>query len=192
MWFFRKTAEFFCAKCYATGRLPVVDGDTCCPQCGEQVWTVRADRQPIDRTKPITPDYRLPILSHRPQMPMRGRWLARLCVRFFPEHVGRWLARRDERIHAHISALFRQLETCKTRAEYEAALGRPVHVVSGKGCGTLCPDGSIINEPDTIEHYRCGDCCIDLSFKDDKVQEKWGYMNPTPLYVEFHRHQDVK
>lgn len=108
-----------------------------------------------------------------------------------PVHVGRWLARREERAHAHISALFRQLESCKTRAEYEAILGRPVHTITGKGCGKIGLKGSILNEPDLIEHYRCGDCCIDLSFKDDTIQEKWGYMNVTPLYVEFRRHRDV-
>ena len=186
MWFFRRTtAGFFCAKCFATGRLPVVEGDAHCPRCGEWVWTVRRISQPLDRTKPITPDYRLPIQAHHPPMSMRGRWLARLCVRHFPGHVGRWLARREERANAHISDLFSRLKTCQSRKEYEAVLGTPVHTISGKGCGTLGAGGSVLAEPDLIEHYECGDCSMDLSFKDDRIHERIGYVRPTPLHVEF-------
>ena len=64
-----------------------------------------------------------------------------------------------------------------------AAAGR------GKGCGTLGPDGRFLNEPDVIEHYDCGDCSTDLLFKDDRIQEKWGYMRLTPLYIKFRCHQ---
>lgn len=192
MWFFRKTAEFFCAKCYATGRLPVVDGDASCPQCGEQVWTVRADRQPIDRTKPITPDYRLPIYVTPPAIRMRGRRLAMFCVRLFPSYVGYWLAGREKRANAHISALLQKLQLCQSRVEFEAVLGKPVYAVSGKGWwGTIRRDGRIRNEPaEVIERYDCGVCSMDLSFKDDRLQDMCGYTRPTRLDIEFHQHED--
>ncbi|MBM4088018.1 MAG: hypothetical protein FJ276_01110 [Planctomycetes bacterium] len=108
-------------------------------------------------------------------------------MRLFPNRVGRLLARREERATVHIDGLFTRLQTCRSRREYEAVLGKPAYIISGKGFGKLGRDGNVRDEPDLIEHYECGDCCIELSFKDDRIREKCGTLRLTQLYVAFHR-----
>jgi hypothetical protein len=147
---------------------------------------------PIDPTAPITPDFRLPIRAIRPPMRLKDRRLARLCVRFFYHQVSRRLAQREEHANAHISKLLQQIQFCRSRAEFEAVLGRPIYIVSGKGFGTIGLDGKLFNVPDLIETYDCGNCCIDLTFKDAKVQERIGYIKLTALYVEFSKQKDER
>ena len=71
-----------------------------------RVWTVRQRIHPVTPADSIAPDSRLPMLVSCLPMRQRGRWFARLCVRFFPRHVGRWLARREEHVNARTSELF--------------------------------------------------------------------------------------
>lgn len=189
MWFVRRNnAQFYCAKCYQTGFLPIVEGETVCPYCGEWVWQVRKGVQPLDRAKPITPDCRLPMRAHRPPTALRGRLLARLCIRLFPHYVSRWVARREKRSEAHIHDLFRQLKTCRSREQYEVVLGKPVYAVSGRGFGRISKEG-VVDQFDVVEHYDCGDCSVELHFKNDTLREQWAYMRPSTLWIEFIQHQ---
>jgi len=172
--------EYFCVKCYATGRLPVVEGDAFCPQCGELVWTVR----PVVHGEAMVPDYRLPVRVHRPPARLKGRWLARLCVRCFRPLVRRWLNWKEKQFAVEFEQEMRELRTCKSRLEYERVLDRPVCTVSGKGTGTVGPDGAVLDSPDLIEFYETGNCTIGLQFKDDKIQSIFGSVRITTLQVE--------
>jgi hypothetical protein len=174
--------DYFCVKCYATGRMPVVEGNAYCPQCGELVWIVK----PLVHTEAMAPDYRLPIKAHRPPLRLRGRWLARLCVIFFRPLVRRWLNWKEERFNFEVNQKLKQLQKCKSRKEYERVLGRPVCTVTGKGTGTLRSDGTL-DSPDLIEYYSSGSCTIGLCFRDDKLQDIFGSMKLTVLYLEFSR-----
>jgi len=180
MRFFPNTDKYFCVKCYAAGRLPVVEGDAFCPQCGEYVWTVK----PVVHGEEMAPDYRLPIRAHRPPLRLRGRWLARLCILLFRPRVGRWLEWREERIKLRIAQKMKAIRTCKRREEYEKVLGRPVFMITGKGLGTRLSDGALAS-PDLIEYYESAGCSIGLFFKDDRIREITGSMNPTTLDLEF-------
>lgn len=182
MWFSPHKDEYFCVKCYATGWLPVVEGDAYCPRCDEWVWTVK----PVVHSETIVPDYRLPIKVSGLPLRLRGRRFARLCVFFFRPLVRRWLNWKEERFSLEFEKKTKQLWKCKSRKEFERVLGRPVRTLTGEGIGgARGADGAIGNSPDLIEYYHSGCCTIGLHFKDDKIQQFEGSMKFTALSIEF-------
>ncbi len=181
------TDTYDCLECDSSGRLPVVEGEAFCPHCGEHLWTVRR----LLKESEFGPDYRLPIRDHAPPLKLKGRRFARLCVLLFPSLVRRWLNRFDKRANGEINRVFAQLGTCQRREDYQRLLGSPKYALSGKGVGRLC-HGMIVDSPDVIECYRVGCCCVELYFRDNRLQKVSAFERLTALRFEMSRAERSK
>jgi hypothetical protein len=159
------TDDYFCGGCYASGRLPVVEGETVCPDCGELLWTVK---RAVEQDE-FGPDYQLPIRRCPPPVRLRGWWVAQLCVHFFPSLVRRCLDRREQRAEAAMKKILEQLQGCRRRDEFQRLLGPCRYLLVGTGIGWL-RNGLVEDSPDLIGHYEVGACSVDVWFKEDRIQ----------------------
>ena len=55
-------SPYYCRHCGAVGELPLLDGDTACPQCRSHLWTRTSRRSRVT----FDPDPNCPILPSRP------------------------------------------------------------------------------------------------------------------------------
>jgi hypothetical protein len=183
--FHPNTDNYFCSGCYAFGRLPVVEGQTLCPGCGELIWTVK---RAVEQSE-FSPDYRLPIRTHLPILRLRWRWFARPCVRFFPSFVRRYLDRREQRVEAAMKTISEQLQGCRRRDEFQNLLGPCRSLLVGKGLGWI-RNGTVEDSPDVIGFYEVDTCSVQVWFKDDRIQSFTTSGKPTALGVAMSTAED--
>lgn len=96
----------------------------------------------------------------------------KLCAALLRPIVILWLPLRQKSMDARVNSKLDEVANCRHRAELEELLGKPVYAVSGEVCDT--PD-----RPDVIECYESEGCCIDLWFKNDRLQNTSGFVKPT-------------
>jgi hypothetical protein len=177
----QRVFRYHCVQCGAKGELPLVEGDTPCPHCGEHLWTVRGEATPEVRPgsqSRFGPDCRIPILNGRPPLKWKGLWLARLCVVLFRPIVVLLLIPRQRIMEARVNAKLDEMLHYRGREELERLLGEPVYAVSGMASGAVLDDATQ-DRPDLIECYESDGCCIDLWFKDDRMVDVSGFVKPT-------------
>jgi len=168
-----RVSAYHCLRCGATGELPLVEGDTACPKCGQHLWT-----ELPGSARQFAPDRRLPILDGRPELDFNGLRLVRLCVLVFRPIVCLWLFFRQRKMEALVNAKLDEMARCRGRDELQQVIGEPVYAVDGESCGALLGDDTE-ESPDRIECYESDGCCIDLWFKDDWLVDVSGFVKPT-------------
>jgi uncharacterized Zn finger protein (UPF0148 family) len=170
-----QSAPYQCPKCGASGELPLVDGDTWCPECGEHLWSLpegsSGQRRSEARSR-FGPAGRLAVRDGRPPLETRGLWFVRFRVVLFRPIVILWIILRQRIMVSRVDAKLEQVTRCESRAELEQLLGEPLYAVDAKAVGR---EGFA----DVIECYESEGCCIDLWFKDDRLANVSGFVKPT-------------
>ena len=161
---------FECLTCGVAGRLPLADGDTLCPRCGEHLWTVRSVTSPPPGE--IGPVAGIAILRGRPPLRRKPLRLARFCVVIFWPILYLWLVPRQHAAETRVNEKLDQIADCHDRDQLEALLGSPLYAVAGEAAGAQ-------GLPDVIECYESEGCCIDLWFKGDRLVDVSGFVKPT-------------
>jgi len=151
--------------------MPLVEGDCSCPDCGDRLWTVRAEPQ---QTSPgvLVPVAHLPILRGRPTLRPQSKCFVRLCVLLLRPLVILWMIPRQRVLENRVNDKLNQIGDHPNRVVLDRVLGEPCYAVSGEVCDV--PD-----RPDLIECYESEGCCIDLWFKNDRLIDITGFVKPS-------------
>jgi len=166
-----QTHPYQCQACGASGQLPLVEGDSACPGCGEHLWTVRPAPQDVS-SRIVMPAGGVPILSGRPPLrPQAGR-LGRFCVLLLRPFVIVWMIFRQRMLENRVNDKLNELGDYPSRETVQSVLGGPCYAVDGKA--SELPD-----PPDLIECYESDGCCVDLWFKDDRLIDITGFVKPS-------------
>jgi len=83
-----------------------------------------------------------------------------------------WAIFRQRTLERRVNEKLHEVSNCRHRPEIEQLLGKPRYAVSGEVCDP--PD-----RPDSIECYESEGCCIDLWFKNNRLQNTSGFVKPT-------------
>ena len=129
----------------------------------------------------IAPLENIELLTERPPLSLGVFYR---FLRPFRSMMRRFDQRNDDALNQELSALLSDVSLCESRDDLEALLGRPNYAMVGSAFGTSSREG-VTTHPDLVECYTRGRLCVDLWFRDGRLDQHMGYLMPTAWDVLF-------